>query len=60
MLTMGQRLELHWKVQRCQSMSELKELCRILIERDIAYQEAMKAQGIVIQSLKLTPPNKFD
>jgi|GEM_PF-4182215 len=60
MLSYEQRLGLHWKVQRCQNLDELKELCRILIERDIAYQEALKARGIVIQSLTLTPPNKLD
>ena len=35
-ITERQRLQLHQEIERCQSLRELKDLARALIEREIA------------------------
>ena len=46
MLTSTHRLKLHMQVEQCESIEELKVLCRALIERELAYKEILKEAGI--------------
>jgi len=48
-----ERLRLHSQVEQCTSIAQLRDLCRRLIERDIAYQEILKASGISSRTIGL-------
>ena len=42
MISDSQRLKLHRKIEECQSLRELKDLARALIEREIKREEEIK------------------
>ena len=47
------RFKAHMQIEQCESIAELKLLCRYLIERDIAYKAVLHKAGL---SVDLPPP----
>ena len=45
MVSDRQRLRLHQEIEQCQSLRELKDLARMLLEREIARKQANDTLG---------------